>query len=258
MALTFRRLVGSVARKLAPARDRLEYAPDGWATRLPNNSSSQDYWAADIGRQHEACERLIARVRAGESITGIDPDERIKHETFGQVIDILAQQQRRLSVLDVGGNLGDYYWIGKALAPGVELEFHCRELPPVAAAGRAVNPAVQFHTDDHCFDRRYDLVMFSSSLQCLREWQHSLGRAAGAGSYVFLSDVPTVNTVPSFVVAQQSGTVANLHQVFNRAEILNAAERAGLRVIREFPMGPHPAVANAPEQPTCVGWLFRH
>lgn len=251
-----KRLLESLARRLTRTAHRIEYAPHGWATRLPNNASSQDYWAAFIGRQREACETLIARVRAGESIAGIDADESVKHATFGQVIDLIAQHEQRLSILDVGGNLGDYYWVGKALMPGIEFDFHCKELPPIAEAGRATSPAVNFHTDDDCFGRRYDLVMFSSSLQYLREWKDSLGLAARAGRYVFLSDVPTVSDVPSFIVAQHSGTVANLQQLFNRAEILGAAAGAGLRVVREFPMGAHPPVTGAPEQPVCVGWLF--
>jgi putative methyltransferase (TIGR04325 family) len=255
MPMTPRRLIESLARRLTGTAHRIEYAPHGWATQLPNND--REYWAAFIGRERDACEQLIARVRAGESIGGLDPDERVKHNTFAEVIEFVAQHNRRLAVLDIGGNLGDYYWVGKALVPGVELDFHCKELPPIAEAGRTTNPAVRFHTDDECFDRRYDLVMFSSSLQCLREWKDILGRAAGAGCYVFLSDVPTVNEGPSFVVVQRSGQVANLQYQFNRAEILSAAASAGLRVIREFAMGPHPPVRGVPEQPACVGWLFR-
>lgn len=99
--------------------------------------------------------------------------------------------------------------------------------------------------------------MFSSSLQYLPEWQSVLARAArSAGDYLFLSDVPTVATVPSFVVAQYLDGHVNLQHQLNRSEVLATVERAGFRVVQEFDMGAHPPVAGAPEQATCVGWLF--
>ena len=48
-----------------------------------------------------------------------------------------------------------------------------------------------------------------------------------------------------------------MQMAINRSEIIATAERGGLQLIREFPMGPHPPIVNAPEQPTCTGWLFR-
>ena len=63
--------------------------------------------------------------------------------------------------------------------------------------------------------------------------------------------------VPPFVITQRSGGVTNLQYLLNRSEIIDTVQRAGLRLEREFAMGPHPPVANAPEQPTSVGWLFQ-
>ena len=50
--------------------------------------------------------------------------------------------------------------------------------------------------------------------------------------------------------------MTNLQYLFNGSEIVDTVQRAGLRLVREFAMGPHPPVANAPEQPMSVGWLF--
>ena len=247
-----------VRRVLSPSAHRLEFAPNGWSTELPNGAASQDYWIHFMARERAACEALIARVRAGESILSADADERVKRVTFGQVIEITGRGKPRLSVLDVGGNFGDYYWIGKALVPGIELEFHCRELPAIAEAGRQINPVVSFHTGDECFERPHDLVMFSSSLQYLPHWQDVLGRAARAArGFLFLSDVPAVQFVPSYIAAEHADGAATLQHMINRTEIIDAATRAGFHLVREFDMGPHPQVANAPEQPVCVGWLFQ-
>ena len=99
--------------------------------------------------------------------------------------------------------------------------------------------------------------MFQSSLQYVREWQDLLRRAAQAARrYLWLSDVPTVRQVSTYVVTERSAGATNLHYQLNRSEIIDTVERVGLRLVREFEMGPHPPVANAPEQPTCVGWLF--
>jgi hypothetical protein len=37
---------------------------------------------------------------------------------------------------------------------------------------------------------------------------------------------------------------------------VNTVARAGMGLIRELPMGAHPPIANAPEQPAYTGWLF--
>jgi len=243
-------------RRLLRSVDHFAYAPEGWSTRLPAGTTSQDYWNSFIARERSACAALIARVQAREPMVTVDGD--VKDFLFGYVLVLAVRGKQKVTVLDYGGNLGDYYWLGKALAPGVELEYHCKELPKVAEAGRQLSPAVTWHTDDACLAQPHDLVMFSSSLQCLPEWQDILRRAAqSARGYLFLSDVPTVRDVPSYVVTQRSGGMTNLQYQLNRSEIVDTVERAGLRLVREFAMGAHPPVANAPEQPSCVGLLFQ-
>ncbi|MEX1993677.1 MAG: hypothetical protein WD929_03355 [Steroidobacteraceae bacterium] len=243
-------------RRLLRSVDHFAYAPEGWSTRLPASATSEDYWNSFIARDRSACEALMARVQARDPM--VTPDGDVKEVLFGYVLALAAVDKQKLTVLDYGGNLGDYYWLGTALVPDVDLEYHCKELPQVAEAGRRLTPAVTWHTDDGCLAQRHDLVMFSSSLQYLPGWQDILRRAAqSARGYLFLSDVPTVCDVPSYVVTQRSGGMTNLQYQLNRSEIVDTVERAGLRLIREFAMGAHPPVANAPEQPTCRGWLFQ-
>jgi putative methyltransferase (TIGR04325 family) len=245
-----------VKRRLLRSVDHFAYAPEGWSTRLPASATSEDYWNSFIARERSACAALMARVQARDPM--VTPDGDVKEVLFGYVLALAARDKQQLTVLDYGGNLGDYYWLGTALVPDVDLEYHCKELPQVAEAGRRLTPAVTWHTDDGCLAQRHDLVMFSSSLQYLPGWQDILRRAAqSARGYLFLSDVPTVRDVPSYVVTQRSGGMTNLQYQLNRSEIVDTVEGAGLRLIREFAMGAHPPVANAPEQPTCRGWLFQ-
>ena len=246
-----------VKRRLLSSVDHFAFAPDGWATRLPNGATSEDYWNKFIARERTICEALISRVQACDPVSVLTGD--IKEVLFGYVLALVARDKQKVTVLDYGGNLGDYYWLGRALVPAIELDYHCKELPLVAETGRQITPAVTWHTSDACLDQAYDLVMFSSSLHCLPNWQPVLRRASRSTRvYLLLSDIPTVRSVPAFVVTQRSGSMTHLQHQMNRSEIVDTVEGAGLRLIREFEMGPHPPVANAPEQSTCVGWLFQH
>lgn len=237
--------------------DRFYLAADGWATPLPPGVSNDDYWMTFMPQERAACERIMRRYHAGELVFTLELGEHLKHVTFAHALAIAAGHRPSLSVLDYGGNLGEYYWVGRALAPDVALEYHCKELPAVARTGRAINPEVTWYTDDTCFDRHYDLVMFSSSLQYLPKWPEVLLAAAQASRrYLYLSDIPTVRQVPAYVTVQRSRGAFTLYQPLNRAELVDTVEQAGLRLVREFAMGPHPHVERAPEQPVVAGWLF--
>ena len=242
-------------QRLMPSTDRLAVAPRGWNTPRAGGGN-EAYWTRFISRERAWCERLIARVRADDPVLASD-DAILGYLAFGYVLALAARQQDTITVLDYGGNLGEYYWISKALLPGVKLEYHCKELPAVAAAGRDLTPDVIWHTDDRCLDDTYDLVLFSASLPYLQDWQAVLRQAAGATrQYLFLADTPSVREVPTYVITQRSGGVITLGYLFNRSEIVDTVQRAGLRLIRDFTMGPHAPVANAPEQPLYAGLLF--
>lgn len=241
-------------RRIVRSTTFFQYAPKGWDTPLPG--TNQDYWNTFIDRERSLCEALIASERTGEPLVVVEEDA-LKHVTFGYVLAMAAREQPRITILDYGGNLGDYYWLGKMLMPEIELDYHCKELPTIAGAGREISPAITWHIDDDCLAQPYDLVMFSSSLQYLTEWRAILQRAAAATRrYLFLSDTPCVRNVPTFVATERSGGVTNLHWQLNRADVVSTVHGTGLRLVREFAMGPYPPVANAPEQPTRAGWLF--
>lgn len=245
----------ALKQRLVPSTDRLAYAPRGWNTPLPGGGN-EAYWARFLKREREWCERLVARVRTGDPVLASD-DAILGYLAFGYVLALAARHKDKITVLDYGGNLGEYYWISKALVPGVQLEYHCKELPAVAAAGREISPDVIWHTDDRCLEGTYDLVLFSASLPYLTDWQSVLQLAARATrQYLFLADTPSVREVPTYVFTQRSGGVINLGHLFNRAEVVDVVQRSGLRLIRDFTMGPHAPVANAPEQPLYAGLLF--
>lgn len=248
----------NLKRRWVRSVTHFQYAPEGWSTPLPGGAHSDDFWSAFISQEQAASRELIARIQAREPLLEASGGEDSKYILFGYVLALATRHHGKISVLDYGGNLGDYYWVGQALVPGVDLDYHCKELPKIVEAGRRIRPEVVWHTDDAVLARAHDLVMFSSTIQCLPNWQDILVRAGqSVRTYLLLSDVPVVRDVPAYVVTHRSDGKTNLQIMMNRSEIIDTVEGAGLRLIREFEMRPHPPVANAPEQPTCVGWLFR-
>jgi putative methyltransferase (TIGR04325 family) len=246
----------AVKRKWFRSVDRYSYAPDGWSTRLPRDAAPEDYWTARVRRDRADCEALIAQMRKGQ-LRMTECGEYLKRIIFAYVLALVARDHHALSILDYGGGLGEDYWVGRALVPAVALDYHCKEFPTVAAAGRELSPDIKWHTDDACLQQQYDLVMFSSSLQYLPDWKQMLRLAAvAARRHLFITDIPVVRAVLSGVATERSASGINVHWLLNRDEIIGAANDAGFTVIQEIAMGDYPEVAGAPEQPTCIALLF--
>src|SRR5262249_44788363 len=146
---------------------------------------------------------------------------------FAYVLARAAHGRDRISLLDWGGGIGHYYAIARAVLPEIELDYHCRDLPLLAARGRALLPQARFHDDDSCLERRYDLVVASSSLQYGEDWRGTLaGLARATSDFLYVTRVPLAVQVPSFVVIQRAqrhgyGT-EYLGWVLNRDELLAA------------------------------------
>jgi putative methyltransferase (TIGR04325 family) len=205
-----------------------------------------------LGFSHESTDLTITRNLFFHNV----------HVSYGYVLALAAQRQSTVSVLDWGGGLGHYYLLGKALLPGVHLDFSCRDVPLMCQRGRQLCPEVHFYDDDSCLTRSYDLVLVNGSLGYLQNWQsivESLSRAAG--NYLFLTRVLTVRNSSSFIALQRT-RVYNynsdmLTQVFNETELLDVVAQTGLRLVREFVVGDGPTIAGAPEQCRDCGWLFK-
>lgn len=244
-----------------PEPPEFEYVAEGWERPVPGwdgGTVAEAYlakwpeWVAalegtdPLGVHHEA--------RAGERLPRDDAAAHNMLVSFAYVLARTAHGRVRLTVLDWGGGLGHYAVLARAVLPEVELDWHCREVPTVARAGAAVNPDVTFHVDDACLDRRYDLVLASSSLQYERDWRSLLGRLGRAASgRLLVTRVPIALDAPSFVVLQRAGAYGYeteyLGWVFSRDELLDEASRAGLELERELLLDAWLSAAGAPEDP---------
>jgi putative methyltransferase (TIGR04325 family) len=182
--------------------------------------------------------------------------------SYGYVLSLAARFKRRLTILDWGGGIGQFFPLSRALLPGVEIEYHCKDVPLLCKLGQTLNPRVFFHEGESWRRKHYDLVIASSALQLAEDWPDVLtGLAAVAAAYVFVTRLPIVSRVPSFVVLQRAydyGLETEfLGWFLNRNEFLDRARAADLELVREFVMMDETPVRNAPEQATYRGFLFR-
>lgn len=255
------------ARTAFGRRPWLEYAPEGWNTALPRgedagwNSASaveteRAKWAAFRDAAEGTGPLAFAHDHTDQSTLRVSFHN--INMTYAYVLTRAAAGRASVSVLDWGGSLGHGYLLGRAVLPGVRIEFHCKEVTRLAEIGRQLNPDVQWYDDETCLDRTYDLVMLNGVLQYVRDWRGVIERVStAAGSYLFFGLLPLVERGPGFVALQRYYGGMMLHQQFNRHDLLEAVEGTGQRLVREFVTGYRPAIKNAPEPCELRSWLFK-
>jgi putative methyltransferase (TIGR04325 family) len=244
-----------------------EYVPEGWAR--PASGWDVDSIAAAYREKWPSFLAAVAgsgplgvnhEVPAGVAVPREERDAEHIVLAFAYVLALAARGRDSLSLLDWGGGPGHYAVLAEALLPQVELDYHSRDLPALAALGRELLPRHRFHDDDAVLDRRYDLVVASSSLQYAEDWQPTLARlAAATGEYLYVTRVPVAFTSPSFVLLQRAQgygyETEYLGWVLNRDELVAAA---GLELVREFALPALLPAEGAPESPVQHrGFLFR-
>jgi len=196
----------------------------------------------------------------------LDTNEDIKSHNaimaFGYALALAAHGKGSLSLLDWGGGIGHYCLLAQALLPGVQVEYHCKDLPLLCEHGARLFPKQRFYADDRCFERAYDFVFASTSLHYAEDWHDLVRRLAGVATrYLYIANVPSVQKAASFVFVQRpyryGYNTEYLAWCINRTELLQAAERSGLALLREFVYGHRPVIRGAPEQNSYRGYLFR-
>jgi len=236
-----------------------EYLPGGWPS--PTDSHIKGWNVESVARvQKDKWERLVSSIQGH----GLLEDPRVQHTllAFAYVLTLTARMKEIVSVLDWGGGLGFYCALGRALLPGVKIDYHCLETPALCRAGREVLPEAIFHeSETDCLRRQYDLVLVSGALQCFQEWRLVVKRLVPAvQSYLFVTRLPVVSRSNSFVVLQrpyQHGYETEYPNWFlNRMEFLDFMSTSGVKILREFLLSERPIVHDAPEQCEYRGYLF--
>ena len=248
-----------------------EYVSDGWSY-LDAHPEVRGWDVSSVVQASEQRMKVYERWAATTGPLGLAPDslnpdglDLPAHNavmSFGYAFArASARAAASISMLDWGGGLGHYYVLACALFPHVTVEYHSRDMPLLAQRGRELKPYLQFHSDDCCLERGYDLVMASVSLHYERDWQTLLRKLIEATCrYLYLAQVPLVLEAPSFVFVQRPHQYGYdteyLAWCINRDELLACVMQAGLHLEREFTYGYQPAIHAAPERCTYRGFLF--
>lgn len=265
-------------RGLADVRARLagapewEYIPAGWAyaDSHPEVSGWNVQGVVDVYREKwHAFAAVVQSSRAldfsheSRHFAGGDLNAHNAAMSFGYVLGRAARERASLSLLDWGGGSGHYYLLAQALYPTLQIDYHCRDLPLLAALGAELLPKQHFTSDDSCLARRYDLVMANTSLHYSEDWRgrlHSLAQAAA--SFFYVGNFPVVADAHSFVFVQRPRAYGYnteyLGWCLNRGEFLAEAEGLGLTLEREFVYGYAPSIHAAPGQAEYRGFLFKN
>ena len=248
-----------------------EYVPEGWA--YVDEHPEVRGW--DVPEVLEAYKKkwpkFVSMVKgvgplgmAHESSLADTQDITSHNEmiSFAYVLALAGRSKERMSMLDWGGGIGHFYLLAQELMPGLDIEYHCKDLPLLCEYGARLFPKQHFFIDERCFDRTYDLILASTSLHYAEDWQALVRDMAGSVSgYLYIANVPSVERAASFVFVQRpyryGYNTEYLGWCLNRAEFLQEAEGAGLELVREFIYGHAPFINGAPEQNVYRGYLFK-
>jgi putative methyltransferase (TIGR04325 family) len=262
----------SEATETAPAVVAWEYMPQGWATEKVN-PAIKGWNVASLLDTYEARWQDFAEMVQSRLPLGISPEAELNDHknisfhnivlSYGYVLALAARFKERLSLLDWGGGIGHYYLFSQALLPELQIDYTCVDLPVFADYGQHLLPETRFTTDsDAALARTYDLILVSGSFHYAKDWKALLRQLAGAtGGYLFVTRLPTVHNVPSYVMLQRPYEhgldTEYLGWCVNRIDLLSCAEEAGLELVREFIIETAPYIFDAPEQCDFWGYLFR-
>ncbi len=182
--------------------------------------------------------------------------------TYGYALAVASRNLTQFSLLDWGGAIGHYYLISQKLIPDLIIDYHCKDVPVLAEYGQKLFPEAHFYSDESCLSRKYDLVFASGSFHYSQNWQHTLkGLAEATKGYLFITRLPVVHQVPSYVMVQrpyQYGyNTEYLGWCLNKDEFLQYAKSINLTLVQEFVIGENPRIHNAPEQCQYWGFLFK-
>ncbi len=256
---------------LSRRKPEWEYVPEGWEAEQ-SNPAIKGWNAESVLESYNANWQGFIKNLKGVSPLGISPESKpflrgnlVFHNiimSYAYVLMRSAWAKSSITMLDWGGGIGHYYLISQALAPGLGIQYHCKDVPLLIEYARQLLPEVHFYSDDTWLAREYDLVLASGSLHYSQDWIELLRRLARVTKgYLYVTNLPIVENTPSFVFVQRPYSFGYateyLGWALNRKEFLRYSEESGLELIREFIIGHQPVIHRAPEQNHYRGFLFR-
>lgn len=265
-------LVRSLVLSKRTSEPEWEYVPEGW-TRQETDGDVKGWNVEAIAessvsrwydyKQNLSGTKSLAGSSEAISAAHIDLSFHNIVMSYAYVLSLAsARATDALSLLDWGGGLGHYYLLSRTLRPDISLNYSCADLPPLVREGRKLQPGITFYDDDAWKTRQFDLVVSSSSLQYIQDWESMFDDLAqSTNKYLYVTRLPTVEQHPSFVILQRpyryGYNTEYLGWCLNKNEIIRQGEMNGLTLVREFLIENAPIVAGAPEQCRYSGFLWK-
>jgi putative methyltransferase (TIGR04325 family) len=247
-----------------------EYVQEGWARQ--DDPHVKGWNVESVLEAYLARWPAFAKTFSGLSPWALSPEANAGEKpslsahnllmSYAYALSLASRQKVALSMLDWGGGIGHYYLISQALFADLQVDYHCKDLPILADYGRGLFPDAHFYTDETLPARQFDFVLASSSLHYSQDWMATLeSLARHTANYLFVTRLPIVHTVPSYVMLQRAYAYGYnteyLGWCLNRGEFVKCAGALGLTLAREFIVEAPPVIENAPEQCEFRGFLFR-
>lgn len=245
-----------------------EYVPDGWD--YPARGWDQKSVAIINEKQWNQVKNRFETTRifgySHESPSASPQFDLAYHNMimiFGYVLARVSWKKDRISMLDWGGGLGQYYLIAKRLMPDIKIDYTCKETLEMCECAKKIHTTGVFtNSSNFVFNQKYDFILASSSLHYEKDWKKLINcLAQSTKGHLLVTYQPFVEKKPSFVFIQrpyQYGYQTEyLGWCLNKTEFLDEATKAGLGCIREFIIGYSPFIKGAPEQNQYKGFLFQ-
>jgi putative methyltransferase (TIGR04325 family) len=248
-----------------------EYIPGGWVSATANprikgwdEASVLEIYKAKWPAFLQELKKIRPFGASPESPTSRQIDLSFHNSImiYAYSIAMAARYKTNLSMLDWGGGIGHYYLISQALVSNLDIDYHCKDMPIFARHGRSLFPQAHFYEDETCFEHVYDFVFAGSSLQYSPDWARVLTSLAQVThGYLLVSRLPIVYHADSYVFFQRpyryGYNTEYIAWCLNRTNFLQAAEAAGLVLVREFINGDQSFIPDAPEPCQYHAFLFQ-
>ena len=119
-----------------------------------------------------------------------------------------VQHQSIIRVLDIGGGLGEYFFLFEKMVPSLKLQWTIIETPAVCELARSATPPRQnlswIDSLDHA-DGHFDITLMSSVIQYVEQPYELLNKGIEKSDFLILNRCPLAHSQSGFVCIQRPG-----------------------------------------------------
>lgn len=249
-----------------------EYAPKGFDTKINEGGWNiesiavlqRDKWG-DYSNRIKSTQNFGVNHENPDSSIENDPFFHNLLASFAYVITLSGSKKESINFLDWGGGIGHYGLLAEELIKpsDIKLNYYCFDFPSFCNYGKTINPKFNFFSDPSQFqDRKFDLVMASSSIWYENDWKIGVDKLCNYDSnFLYITRMIFINKQTSYVAIQRPKLMGYdteyLFWVINKTEFINYLATKKYSLIREFEFGNVPPIFKGPEQGSMKGFLFK-